>query len=84
MASKKAPPKETLDFEKALAELNLLVDQMEQGGLSLEKSLQHFERGIHLVNICQSALKKAEQKVQLLTEQNGKNTLIPFEGEIES
>lgn len=60
MARKKA------DFEKSLAELETLVQQMESGKLSLEDSLKAFERGIRLTRECQQALAQAEQKVQLL------------------
>jgi len=70
---------ESFDFEAALAELSQLVEQMEQGGLSLEASLQSFERGIALTRACQSALKSAEQKVQVLLEQNGQSSLSAFE-----
>jgi len=69
------------NFEEALAELNQLVEQMEQGGLTLEESLQSFERGIALTRSCQTALKAAEQKVQILTEKNGQTLLEPFTDE---
>jgi exodeoxyribonuclease VII small subunit len=41
---------------------------MEQGELSLEESLKSFERGVLLTRTCQQALKEAEQKIQILTE----------------
>jgi exodeoxyribonuclease VII small subunit len=50
---------ETPAFEKSLKELEALVAKMEQGNLSLEESLQHFERGIQLTRTCQQALKEA-------------------------
>jgi exodeoxyribonuclease VII small subunit len=65
---KKTPPAAPADFEKALAELESLVERMEQGDLSLEASLKEFERGIALARQCQQALQQAEQKVRLLTE----------------
>lgn len=61
----------TLDFEKALKELETLVERMEQGESSLEDSLKDFERGIELTRSCQTALAEAEQKVQILLEKNG-------------
>jgi exodeoxyribonuclease VII small subunit len=72
---------EEFNFEKALAELNQLVEKMEQGGLSLEASLQYFEKGISLTRQCQQALKAAEQKVQILLEKNGKESLLPYQEE---
>jgi exodeoxyribonuclease VII small subunit len=67
------------DFEKSLEELNQIVAQMERGELSLEKSLEHFEQGIALIRQCQKALQDAEQKVQILTQENGKDNLKPFQ-----
>jgi exodeoxyribonuclease VII small subunit len=54
------------DFEDSLAELETLVQQMEQGDLTLEDSLAAFERGISLTRGCQTALAQAEQKVNVL------------------
>lgn len=72
---KKAVP----DFEKALNELESLVEQMEKGDMSLEDSLKAFERGIVLARTCQQALKEAEQKVQLLLEKDGKAEIQPVD-----
>lgn len=69
----------TPDFESALAELEALVEKMEQGDLSLDESLQQFERGVQLTRSCQQALKDAEQKVRILLEKDGQATLEPFE-----
>jgi exodeoxyribonuclease VII small subunit len=59
-----------VDFEAALAELETLVASMEGGELSLEDSLKAFERGVKLTRHCQTALKNAELKVKVLTEDN--------------
>ncbi|PKM11153.1 MAG: exodeoxyribonuclease VII small subunit [Gammaproteobacteria bacterium HGW-Gammaproteobacteria-10] len=76
------PRKKTANlFEASLAELEQLVEQMEQGDLSLEDSLKSFERGVNLTRICQQALQEAEQKVQILLEKNGTQTLEPFTDE---
>jgi exodeoxyribonuclease VII small subunit len=71
----------TPDFETALAELESLVEKMEQGDLSLDESLKQFERGVELTRSCQQALKDAEQKVQMLLTKNGKETLQPLDDE---
>jgi exodeoxyribonuclease VII small subunit len=76
--------KPTFQFETALNELDQLVEKMEQGDLTLEESLQSFERGVGLARACQDALKTAEQKVQILVKNNGKSTLVPFEDESQS
>lgn len=75
MPSKKT---EAFDFEQALAKLAQLVDKMEQGNLSLEQSLQHFEQGVGLMKDCQQALQAAERRVQILTDA-GQATLSPFQ-----
>jgi exodeoxyribonuclease VII small subunit len=59
-----------IDFEASLAQLENLVDQMEEGDLSLEESLKAFEAGVKLTRECQQALQAAEQKVEVLMRQN--------------
>lgn len=85
MPAKKAPKKfaKSLDFESSIAELEQLVETMEQGEVSLEDSLKHFERGIELTRICQKALREAEQKVQILTQEQGRDSLQDFTSIIE-
>jgi exodeoxyribonuclease VII small subunit len=69
------------DFEKSLKELENLVEKMEQGDLSLEDSLSHFERGVQLSRACQQALKAAEQKVAILMQKDGQEETSPFNSE---
>jgi exodeoxyribonuclease VII small subunit len=71
--------KKDFDFEKSLQELELLVEKMEDGDLSLEESLKHFERGISLTRACQKALSEAEQKVQMLLKNGAQEELAPFD-----
>ncbi len=73
--AKKLPP---LPFEAALAELEHLVGQLEQGEPTLDKALQRFEEGVVLVRSGQTALRQAEQKVEQLLEQNGEPVILPF------
>ncbi|UZJ43002.1 exodeoxyribonuclease VII small subunit [Marinimicrobium sp. C6131] len=70
--------KKSVDFEQSLSELEALVNQMEQGELSLEESLQAFERGIQLTRDCQERLSAAEQQVQVLMEQQGQISVQPM------
>ena len=69
------------NFEESLASLENLVTAMEDGDLSLEESLQAFEKGIRLTRECQSALQKAEQKVQGLINENGDPEQIDMDSE---
>ena len=73
------PAKKSVNLEKSLAELEKLVEEMEQGKLSLEESLKRFEKGIALTSDCQQALQNAELKVKELIEKNGKLLEKDFE-----
>ncbi|MCX8016922.1 MAG: exodeoxyribonuclease VII small subunit [Rhodocyclaceae bacterium] len=55
-------------FEAALQELEGLVQTLESGGAPLEETLAAYERGMALLNYCQSTLAQAEQKIRLLEE----------------
>lgn len=57
----------------------MLVDKMEQGDLSLEKSLDYFEKGVKLTRQCQQALQQAEQRVQILLQQAEQEQLEEFD-----
>jgi exodeoxyribonuclease VII small subunit len=74
-------PQQPVPFEQSLKELETLVEKMEQGDLSLEESLQHFERGVQLTRTCQQALKDAEQKVETLLKKDGQEEVVPFDSE---
>ena len=74
-----AARKKSIDFEKALAELETLVATMEKGDMSLEESLKAFETGIKLTRDCQARLSEAEQKVEILIEQQGELQLADFD-----
>lgn len=68
-------------FEQALAELEQLVEQLESGDLTLEDSLTQFERGVGLARECRESLQAAEQKVQILLEQEGGDTLTDYDSD---
>jgi exodeoxyribonuclease VII small subunit len=67
------------DFEKALQQLEKIVNSMESGELGLEDSLKQFEQGIILAKNCQDTLSNAETRVEQLIEKNGLQQTIPFE-----
>jgi len=73
-------PKKTINLEKALADLEQLVEELESGDLPLEKAMKKFEEGIKLTRGCQAALKETEQKVEILLKSaGGEETLEEFE-----
>ena len=67
-------------FESAMEQLETLVSKMESGDLSLEESLEAFEKGVHLTRFCQDQLQKAELKIQEL---NSKGEIIRIDQENE-
>jgi exodeoxyribonuclease VII small subunit len=67
------------DFEKALGELEQLVEKLERGDLPLVEALRHFERGVALTRQCQEALKAAQAKVEILATRGGAAAVEPFE-----
>ena len=82
MAAKKKTPSTVAKgtrFEDALGELETLVRALESGDGSLDESLEHFERGVALSRYCRHSLGEAEQKVRVLLEQDGEESLQTFE-----
>ena len=69
------------NLEKSLADLEELVEELESGDLPLEKAMKKFEEGIKLTRGCQTALKEAEQKVEILLKSAGGEDLADFEVE---
>lgn len=70
-----------LSFEEALGKLENNVRTLEVGELSLEESLKIFEEGMKLSKLCSSKLEEAEQKIEILLEQEGKLVTEEFEVE---
>lgn len=81
MSKKTSAAEETTapDFEASLAELETIVEKLEQGELSLDDSLKQFERGVQLTRVCQAALTQAEQKVEILLRKTGNAAGDEFE-----
>ena len=63
-----APEPNIKDFESALHELESLVKTLEDGTLTLEKSLDLFERGVELSRYCHTRLEEAEKRIEVLTD----------------
>jgi len=68
-----------IDFEKALAELESLVERLERGDVPLDEALRTFERGVALTRHCQGCLQAAQQKVEILLRRSGQPGVEPFE-----
>lgn len=72
MPSKKSPT----NFAKTLSELETLTKRLEDDNTPLEQSLIDFEAGIQLIRQAQKALQEAEQKVQVLLEQDDEPVMV--------
>lgn len=57
------------DFETAVAQVEDLIDRIEQGEIGLEESVAAYEQGVKLIQRCRGILDTAEQKIIELTEQ---------------
>lgn len=71
---------EELDFEKALEKLQLIVEDLEKGGLSLDKTLKEFSQGMKLLKFCHEKLNNAEKKIELMLKEDDEFTEeLPFD-----
>jgi exodeoxyribonuclease VII small subunit len=68
-------------FEVCLDQLEEVVKELEAGDLSLERSLELFERGMGLSDTCRKQLEEAETRVEILIRNAGKLTAEPFRPE---
>ncbi len=75
------PNAEQPTFEAALAELQRIVGDLENGSVGLEESLTRFERGVALLKTCYATLERAEQRIELLvgTRSDGTPVMQPFD-----
>ena len=78
-------PDSIKDFESAIAELESIVKQLEDGDLPLDKSLALFERGVALSRYCHEQLGSAERRIEQLTErgdlQNASHLIDPADAD---
>lgn len=73
---KKAEP--AASFETSLQQLEQIVGRLESGDLPLEEALNEFERGVQLARTGQQKLQQAEQRVQILLNDDKDADLRPF------
>ena len=78
MAENPTGAKPVESFEASLDELEKVVKQLEAGDLSLDRSLELFERGMCLSDSCRKQLEEAETRVEILIRKDGKLTAEPF------
>lgn len=74
-------PEPTPTFEQALADLERIVRELEDGKIGLEESLARYEQGVALLKQCYGKLRQAELRILELagTDADGKPVVTPFE-----
>lgn len=78
MAEEKPEGAPAPSFESCLDELERVVKELEGGELSLERSLELFEKGMSLSDTCRKQLEDAETRVEMLIRRDGKIQPEPF------
>ena len=81
MAENPTDAKPVESFETCLDELEKVVNELEAGDLTLERSLELFERGMGLSEACRKQLEDAETRVEMLIRKEGKMQPEPFRPE---
>lgn len=72
-------PEKPESFENAVDQLDKIVRELETGDLSLERSIELFEKGMDLSEVCRKQLSAAETRVEQLLKRQGKVEPFPFE-----
>lgn len=68
-----------LKFEEALNRLEEIVNNLESGGLTLDKALKTFEEGVKLIKFCNQELNKAEKKIEIVLREDEEYTrVVPY------
>ena len=78
MAENESGPEPVESFESCLNELEKVVKELEAGDLTLERSLDLFERGTALSEACRKQLEQAETRVEELIRKEGRIVAEPF------
>ena len=74
-------PETQLSFDKSLAQLEKIVQEMESGSLPLEKMMEQFEEGMRLIALCSAKLNEVEKKIEIMVKKGDKVVAEPFEPE---
>ena len=77
-AEEKTKPAEERRFEDSLKRLESIVKAMEEGSLSLEDMIAHFEEGQGLIKFCTEKLNEVKRRVEILVKKGNKVEARPF------
>ncbi|MEK3890786.1 exodeoxyribonuclease VII small subunit [Bacillus sp. FSL K6-3431] len=65
---------DTLTFEEAMEQLDIIVQKLEEGDIPLEEALANYQKGMELSKICHDKLKNAEEQLTTVLTDNGEET----------
>jgi exodeoxyribonuclease VII small subunit len=68
-----------ISFDEAIKQLEEVVKQLESGQLTLEKSVELYQQGMELSLLCDTKLKQAELKIEVVTQSSDNLLKQPFE-----
>jgi exodeoxyribonuclease VII small subunit len=71
-----------LNFEDSIKQLKAIVEQIEQGEIPLQDSLDQYERGMTLIKHCRTILQQAEERIEKISreevaEESGEKDAAP-------
>jgi len=69
MAKKEPDDSQKLTFEQAQAQLEKIVNDIEQGRIPLEQSIEKYEQGMRLIKHCRTILEQAEKKIETISKE---------------
>ncbi|QWU14767.1 Exodeoxyribonuclease VII small subunit [Paenibacillus sophorae] len=72
-----------LGFEEAMDQLELIVRELEQGDVPLEKAIDLFQQGMKLSQLCGAKLEQVERKIEMIVEEDGELRKKPFGSTLE-
>ncbi|CAM3312021.1 exodeoxyribonuclease VII small subunit [Paenibacillus lactis] len=72
-----------ISFEEAMAQLEQIVEQLEDGDVPLEKAIDLFQQGMKLSQMCSQKLEQVEQKIEMIFEEGGELKRRPFGGALD-
>ncbi|ASA23119.1 exodeoxyribonuclease VII small subunit [Paenibacillus donghaensis] len=72
-----------LDFEQAMEQLEEIVRELEHGDVPLEKAIDLFQQGMKLSQLCGGRLAQVEQKIEMITLEDGELRKKPFGARLE-
>jgi len=59
------------NFEESMKKLECIVNELENGNLNLDESVEKFEEGMKIAKQCNTILEDSEKKITILLEEDG-------------